>query len=248
MNVLQRFVSELKRRQVLRACTLYAGVAWLLISVADIALPLLSAPSWAMPALLYSAVLGFPVAATLSWFLRMGPRGYEPEASATPTVAQSTDRRFFDVTIISVLAAALAVSLYVNLAGPRGLSDGRYSVAVLPFRDLSPTGSHNYLAEGIAEELLTSLMLVDELTVISRNSSFRFARGDTPISEIAQQLNVDNVVSGSVRTAGNVVRISVQLVDAATDSNRWSFTYERSLDDIFLLQDRSRKMLRKSLS
>jgi TolB-like protein/Tfp pilus assembly protein PilF len=111
------------------------------------------------------------------------------------------------------------------------------SIAVLPFSDLSPDGDQEYFSDGIAEEILNVLARIDGLRVVSRTSSFAFKDKDVSIPDIARQLNVDHVLEGSVRKAGNAVRVTAQLVDVRTDSHLWSETYDRELEDIFAIQD-----------
>jgi serine/threonine protein kinase/tetratricopeptide (TPR) repeat protein len=110
-------------------------------------------------------------------------------------------------------------------------------IAVLPFTNLSSDKNQEYFSDGISEDLLNLLTRVPELQVTARTSSFYFKGKEIKIPEIARELHVAHILEGSVQKAGNTVRISVQLVDAATDSDRWSETYDRKLDDIFKVQD-----------
>ena len=111
------------------------------------------------------------------------------------------------------------------------------SIAVLPFVDMSPTKDQEYMSDGIAEELLNLLAKVPDLKVIARTSSFAFKGEKVEIAEIAKKLNVAHVLEGSVRTSGNKVRITAQLIRAADSTHLWSETYDRPLDDIFAVQD-----------
>jgi len=111
------------------------------------------------------------------------------------------------------------------------------SIAVLAFDDMSPEGDQEYLSDGIAEELLNLLAKVPELRVISRSSAFSFKGQSLEIPQIAERLNVAHILEGSVRKAGNKVRITAQLIDARSDTHLWSETYDRELDDIFAIQD-----------
>jgi TolB-like protein/Tfp pilus assembly protein PilF len=107
---------------------------------------------------------------------------------------------------------------------------------VLPFADMSPDGDQQYFSDGIAEELLNALVRVDGLEVASRTSSFAF-RGDLrSLREIAQALGVSHILEGSVRRAGDRVRITAQLIEAASDRHQWSETYDRNLDDVLAVQ------------
>jgi TolB-like protein/class 3 adenylate cyclase/tetratricopeptide (TPR) repeat protein len=111
------------------------------------------------------------------------------------------------------------------------------SIAVLPFTDLSPQKDQEYFTDGLAEELLNVLSKIRGLRVASRTSAFHFKGKDVDIPTIAQKLNVATVLEGSVRKAGKRVRITAQLIQAATDSHLWSDTYDRELEDIFAVQD-----------
>jgi adenylate cyclase len=116
-------------------------------------------------------------------------------------------------------------------------SYGDLSIAVLPFDDMSAEGDQEYMSDGIAEELLTLLARIPQLRVISRSSAFSFKGKDIEIPRIAERLNVAHILEGSVRKAEDRVRISVQLIDARSDTQLWSESYDRTLDDIFAIQE-----------
>ena len=112
----------------------------------------------------------------------------------------------------------------------------RKSIAVLPFENLSEDKANVYFADGIHEEILTRLSRIRDLKVISRTSTQRFKNAPDNISQIASQLGVANVLEGSVRKAGNHVRVHVQLIDAESDSHLWAERYDRELIDIFAVE------------
>ena len=116
-------------------------------------------------------------------------------------------------------------------------SSDRKSIAVLPFTNMSGDPENEYFADGISEELLNVLVRIDDLRVPSRTSSFTFKNSDQKISEIADELDVEHVLEGSVRKAGDQVRITAQLIRAETDEHLWSESYTRKLEDIFAVQD-----------
>ena len=116
-------------------------------------------------------------------------------------------------------------------------SYGDKSIAVLPFVNLSADLEQEYFSDGISEELLNLLAQIPDLRVISRSSSFTFKGKDVVVSEVAKQLNVAHILEGSVRKAGNRIRITAQLIDARSDTHLWSESYDRELDDIFAVQD-----------
>ena len=111
------------------------------------------------------------------------------------------------------------------------------SVAVLPFTNMSRDPEQEYFCEGMAEEVINALGTIDGFRVAARSSAFRFAGKALDIQEVGDALNVKSVLEGSVRTAGNRVRVSVQLVDVENGFQIWSERYDRSMEDIFALQD-----------
>lgn len=115
--------------------------------------------------------------------------------------------------------------------------NGDNSIAVLPFVDMSSDKDQEYMSDGIAEELLNLLAKIPELRVISRSSAFSYKGKDIKLAQVAEELNVTHILEGSVRKAGNQIRITAQLIEARSDSHLWSETYDRTLDDIFAIQD-----------
>ena len=118
-----------------------------------------------------------------------------------------------------------------------GVYNGGKSIAVLPFVDMSSEKDQEYMSDGIAEELLNQLAKIPELRVISRSSAFSYKGKDIKLAQVAEELNVSHILEGSVRKAGNRMRITAQLIEARSDSHLWSETYDRTLDDIFAIQD-----------
>jgi adenylate cyclase len=114
---------------------------------------------------------------------------------------------------------------------------GRPAIAVLPFNNLSGDPEQEYFADGIAEDLITRLSAWRDFPVIARNSSFIYKGKATDIKQVSRELGVRYVVEGSVRKAGDRVRISAQLIDATTGAHVWAERYDRELQDIFSLQD-----------
>jgi adenylate cyclase len=121
-------------------------------------------------------------------------------------------------------------------------------IAVLPFANMSPDPADVYLSDGMTEELITSLSGIRELMVIARTSIMKYRSTQKGVSEIARELSVGTLVEGSVRKAGNRVRIAVQLVDAATESHVWARNYDRQLDDIFAIQSEIAEEVARELS
>ncbi len=251
------FFAELKRRNVLRVGVAYVTASWLLIQVADTVFPVYGLGPGAMNLLITVLAIGFPLFLLFSWVFEITPEGLklerdvDREASITPQTGKKLDR-----IIIALLTLALgyfAVDKFlldpardaelVEEATQLGRSEafieayGEKSIAVLPFADMSPEGDQEYFSDGISEELLNLLARIPELRVISRSSAFSFKGKDVDIPTIAQQLSVAHVLEGSVRKAGNQVRITAQLIEARSDTHLWSETYDRTFDNIFAIQD-----------
>ena len=251
------FVAELKRRNVFRVAIAYAVVAWLILQVGEVLAPALRLPEWINSALAFFLVLGFPLAILFAWAFEMTPEGlkFERDVDRTKSITDMTAKKV-DRMIIVVLVAAVAFFAFdkfvldpsrdaelVQAATEAAIAEQpveRSSIAVLPFADLSPEGDQEYFSDGIAEEILNVLVRVDELNVASRTSSFGFKGQEAlGIPVIAEKLRVRHVLEGSVRKAGDAVRITAQLIDAQTDAHLWSETYDRTLtvESIFEIQD-----------
>jgi len=235
---------ELKRRNVLRAAVLYVGAAWALAQgIAQLG-SFVGVPDWAVRWFIVAAVIGFPFWIAFAWFYEFTPSGLKRESEIAPddSVAHSTGRKL-DFWIIGVLVVAVVLLLTNTFVLHHGVNEQAAivappnSIAVLPFTNESADKQQDYFASGIAEDLLNLLTRVQTLRVAARTSSFAFQGKGLGIAEIAAKLHVANVLEGSVRKAGDEVRVSAQLVRAADGYQIWSQSYDRKLDDIFAIQD-----------
>jgi TolB-like protein/DNA-binding winged helix-turn-helix (wHTH) protein len=169
-----------------------------------------------------------------------GPRSAsEPEAAARPTgqsrlIARKSWRRAA-AALAGVVLLLICVAVSFREHGLR--PSETKSVAVLPFDNLSSEPEQAYFADGVTEEILSTLSGIPDLHVIGRASSFHFKGRKEDLPTIARMLDVEHVLEGSVRKAGDRVRISAQLSNARTAQQLWSETYERKLDDVFEIQD-----------
>jgi TolB-like protein len=259
--------TELKRRKVFRVAVVYAATGFVVLQAADIMLPSLGVPGWALSLIVVLVILGFPIALVLAWALELTPDGLKRTESAPaaqtaqgPVPALLGKRTVFVAALLVVLGVGLSAGWLLKpgapgavepVAGPAtvpaGVDEGRQpetmptaereSIAVLPFVNMSPDPENAYFADGISEELLNILAGIEGLKVASRTSAFSFKGSNTPIPEIARQLGVRHVLEGSVRKQGNQVRITAQLIEAGDDAHLWSERYDRELDDIFQVQE-----------
>lgn len=227
--------SELRRRNVFRMALLYLGAAWLIMQVVDLLIDRGPLPDSIGPITLTVLAIGFPIALIISWFYELTPEGISLDTDEEPAESATgfTGRRV-DFVIISLLAAAVLVFAYDKwwTSGPP-----EHSIAVLAFENMSDDPGQEYFSDGISEELLNLLAKIPELSVISRTSAFSYKGRDVKLSEIARELNVAHVLEGSVRKVGNKVRVTAQLIEADSDTHLWSQTYDRTINDIFLIQD-----------
>jgi TolB-like protein len=227
--------ARLRRRKLVQWGIAYAAGSWGFLQGLAYVSTLLDWPVQIQKLTGLAFLIGLPIALVLAWY--HGDRGqrqvtrnelailillfllgggifwYFQRASETPTVVDSPPPPG---------AAAVATDA---------------SIAVLPFVNMSPDKNQEYFADGISEELLNLLAQVPELRVIARTSSFSFKDKDVGIAEIARRLNVAHVLEGSVRTSGDKLRITAQLVRASDSSHLWSQTYDRQMADVFEVQD-----------
>jgi TolB-like protein len=230
--------SQLRERGVLRVAASYAVIAWLLLQIADVTFEPLGFPGWAMPALIVTAVLGFPVAVLLAWFLELGDHGVTRDAAA-PEAARPRvhgTRRYADVAIIGVLLVTVAVLLVKQSDLGRPPLPEKPSVAVLPFKNLSGDPEQEYFSDGLAEEVLDRLAQVPGLMVVARSSSFSFKDKSLDVRTIAERLGVTAVLEGTVRRDGQRLRLTARLVDGRTGYQLWSGDFDRELGDVFAME------------
>jgi TolB-like protein/Flp pilus assembly protein TadD len=213
-------------------------VAWLLTQVATQVFPFFDIPNSAVRFVIVALLLGFPIAMALAWIYEFTGAGFVRDEKVDPNVRKSAGR-LLDFVIIGVLLLLVAVLIYGRL--PFRSSSGELipdkSIAVLPFANFSDDKQNAFFADGIQDDILTSLARIADLRVISRSSVMQF-RDPTAHSlrEIGKLLGVANLLEGSVRREGDKVVVNVQLIDALKDRHLWAQRYERTLADSLGLQ------------
>jgi len=259
-------IEELKRRNVIRVAVLYVVVAWLLMQVADVGMSALELPTWTGKLVLFLLALGFPVVLIFSWVYELTPEGIkrESEVDRTQSVTQETGRKL-NITIAVLLVAAIGAVVVDRLVPeapapaepavettpapppetvtqaptsvePPAPQVAEASIAVLPFVDMSPNRDNEYFSDGLTEELLNALAKIRALKVAGRTSSFAYKGKDQDLRVIGEELGVAHLLEGSVRMAGNQLRITAQLINAEDGYHLWSETYDRELNDVFAIQ------------
>jgi TolB-like protein len=228
-------LDELKRRGVIRVVLGYLAAAWLLLQIADLVLPAYGFSEQAMATLINIVVVGVIPAAILAWVFEWTSGGITRDTGQA--IPASRARRMDRGIIVVLLLAVGYFAVDKFFLEPRVQVEIDRSIAVLPFVNMSSDPEQDYFSDGISEELLNLLAKVHQLRVVSRSSSFAYRGEDINIPEVGDALNVAYVLEGSVRKAGDRIRITAQLIEAATDKHLWSETYDRDLVDIFAIQD-----------
>ena len=215
-------LNELKERKVLRVAVAYIVVTWIVMQVGEVTFEALKLPAWSQSLLVIFSLLGFPIALVMAWAYEITPDGLVEDLDGRPGKHAVSARTRYD-------------GAKVNGKNPSS------SIAVLPFEDMSIDQDQSYFCEGIAEEILCALADVDGLDVAARVASFQFGSRSADILEIGRKLDVSVVLEGSVRKAGDQIRITIQLIDAHDGYQFWAGQYNHSLKAIFDVQEQIAK-------
>ena len=207
---------------------LYAIAGWIVIEVTSTISPNLNLPVWTGTLVTILVALGFVIAIMLAWAFDIGPGGVH-RTDKTEDAGVETQQ---DAAISTEGVAAKD-----EIRAAPAVTDERKSIAVLPFVNLSGDVENEYFSDGISEEILNLMVKLPRLRVASRTSSFMFKGKEASIPTVARELGVETVLEGSVRRAGDRVRITAQLIDVTTDSHLWSESYDREMKDVFAIQD-----------
>src|SRR6266511_495013 len=227
------FFEEVQRRTVYRVAAAYIIAAGFIIQIGSAVFPAWELPNWAFRLVVVLLLIGFPIALILAWAYDVTPQGIR--VTREPATSRSHRRRNLIMLIaIGVIISAGAVFFLLPRASVRKIDK---SIAVLPFQNLSDEKENAYFADGIQDDILTNLSKIGDLKVISRMSVMTY-RGDGARNarEIGKVLGVATLLEGSVRRAGNRVRVSVQLINANNDEHIWAEDYDRDLTDVFAIQ------------
>ncbi len=213
-------LGQLKERKVIRVVVAYVVVGWVLMQVGEVTFEALRLPDWSLTLLIVLIALGLPIAIMLAWAYELTPEGLVRDPADAPRTADP--------------------ALELDRDAP--------SIAVLPFDDLSEKGNQAYFCEGIAEEILNALCMIPNLRVASRVAAFQFGSKGADVSEIGRKLQVQTVLEGSVRKAGDRLRITAQLVKTSDGYHLWSRQFDRRLEDVFEIQEEIADAIANALS
>jgi TolB-like protein len=258
------FFTELKRRNVFRVGIAYLIGSWLLAQIAELILGTFNAPDWTLQFIFVVLLIGFPIALFFAWAFELTPDGVkrESEVDRSQSNQQKTGQKL-NRGIIIALVLALAYFVWESRFAETGsdplsgqtseqvtsvkensalTSDDAepvtdHSVAVLPFVNMSSDPEQEYFSDGITEEVINALVKIPGLSVPARTSVFAFKGQLQDVREIGRELSVAHVLEGSIRSQGQQVRITAQLINVESGFHLWSETYDRQLDNIFAVQE-----------
>lgn len=249
------FFAELKRRNVYRVAIAYIIASWLFLQVLELIVSLAGAPDWIGKLFLGLLLLGLPIVLVLAWVYELTPEGIKREkdvertTSITPQTASRLDKTIIGIFIIAV-AWIVADRTILTGDAPPVVEEAAVvadeivateiidkSIAVLPFMNMSEDAGAGHFSDGLADTVLHKLAQIESLRVVARNSSFQFRGKNVDVREVGEQLNVSNVLEGSVQAAGNKIRVTAQLIQAETGYHLWSGNFDRELNDVFAIQD-----------
>lgn len=271
-------LKELKRRNVFKVAIAYAISTWILLQLTDVLTSILGLPEWAPKLILLMLVVGFVPALILAWAFELTPEGIklEKDVPRADSIAPKTGRKLDYIIIVSlglslgyfiwesrfeqktaeIETAKTAVVIEEPVVEPpepeidlSTLDIDKNSIAVLPFANRSADAEDIYFTDGIHDDLLTQLSKIDAFSVISRTSVMEYRGTTKNLRQIALELNVANIMEGSVQRAGDRVRINVQLIDAYTDEHLWAEIYDRELttSNLFDIQTEIAKAIAAAL-
>jgi adenylate cyclase len=239
----QRFFAELKRRNVYKVAVAYAVVGWLLVQVATQVFPFFEIPNWAVRLVVLAIVIGFPIALVIAWAFELTPQGLKrTEDVDLAASARQPRKRAWIVVVIIAGAMSLGLFFLGRITAPSKQSGANEvsskSIAVLPFVNMSADKNDEYLSDGMTEELINVLSKVPGLRVPGRTSCFAFkGKNEEDIfRKVGDQLHVGTVLEGSVRKAGDKLRVTAQLINVTDGYHLWSKDYDGDVKNILNFQ------------
>jgi len=254
MDRLWLLIRELRRRHVFRVAGIYIVAAWVVLQVADMAFPGMDVPDTAIRYVWLAVFMGFPLALVFGYRYDITAQGIvrTPPTDADTQIDISLHRT--DHVILSLLAAIAVGVIYqltVQISSSRSDQPVLFtqntvnpnSIAVLPFGNVSRQASQQIFVDGMHDTLISVLSGISALKVISRTSARRYVDTDKSLIEIGRELGAANIIEGSVLRDGSDVRITVQLIDAASDQLKWSSVYDHQLVNILRLQSELAKAI-----
>ncbi|WP_421724680.1 hypothetical protein [Bauldia sp.] len=234
------FFGELRRRHVVRVAGIYVVVAWLCLQVVLALETTLRLPDWTDTLVTVLLAIGLPIAAIMAWAYERTPDGLERTGPAPPGKRDTGSGMIDYVALVGIVAVvgltAWQLADRYALSDPTGSADGRTSIAVLPFKNLSDDSDDQTFSDGLSIEIMNTLARAGSFRVPGRTSTFLYRDQPDDLRAIGETLGVEYILEGSVRRFENQLRVEAQLVQADDGFLVWSNVYEYSMGDIFVVQ------------
>ncbi len=230
------FFAELRTRKVYRVAVAYAVAGWAVIQFGDIVFPVWDLPTWTLRLVISFVLAGFPIALIFAWVFDVTPDGLRATAPLLAPREERPHRTRRNIAILVLVSVGFSAIAGLFLLPRAAAGRLEKSVAVLPFENFSDDKANAHFADGIQDDILTSLSKIGDLKVISRTSVMGYRGRAHNVRQIGKELGVATVLEGSVRRVGNRVRVNVQLINAETDEHIWAQDYDRDLTDVFAIQ------------
>ena len=259
-----QWINELKRRNVFRVGAAYVLLGWVIIQVTDTVSPALNLPHWTLALVTWLGIIGLPFALFFAWAFELTPDGLRRD-TGHPDSGHDAATHKLDIALVALLLVTIALIAWDSIGGgaeEAGTAAGNQaaetaegnadatatqSIAVLPLTNMSADTNNAFFAGGVHEEILTNLSRIEGLRVVSRTTAMRYVDSPMSLRDIGRDLDVRYIVEGSVRRINNHVRITVQLIDAASDTHLWASNYDRELVDVFAVQTEVANAITNSL-
>ncbi len=232
-NRVQNLIQELRNRSVFRAMVAYSVAVWMLLQVADVTFDRLPIPDNAMTILIVLVIIGFPIAFILAWayeITELGVVRHEKAGGGPPRIA-------FLPFVAIVVAVGVASGGLLYYLSQNYWEAPRRSIAVLPFTNYSDEAGSDYFSDGLTEEIRSVIVRLSEFRVVALSTSRKLKEAVMDVVSVANRLDAEVVLMGSVRRFRNQVSVTARLIDGDDGSELWSENYERELSDIYAIQE-----------
>ncbi|WMN12252.1 tetratricopeptide repeat protein [Marivirga salinae] len=236
---MSNFFQELQRRNVIKSAISYVVIGWAILQVADILFPAFKIPDSAIRYVLYALIGGFPIWVIFAYIYEWTPAGFQRTSTVQneASVHQQTGKRlnFFIFGGMALAIILLLADRVFNFTDTLETTDEKKAIAVLPFENMS-TAEDAYFAKGITEDILTQISQIGDLRVLSNFTIRDYDTEGKTVEEIGEELNVNYLLTGSIRKAGEQLRITCQLVQLDPEEQAWAENYDKRMDDVFAIQ------------
>jgi len=251
---LKKYITELKRRNVFKVAIAYLVVAWLIAQVASIVLPTFNAPSYFMKTLIFILAIGFPISIIIAWIYEMTPEGikktkdFDQNTLITPNKSSRLNKVIMGSLIFIIILLIFNQYSKNTIIESTNIIDDQKSIAVLPLINISGDNSLEYFSDGVTQEIIDELAKVNNFIITAFSTTYQYKKMNTPHLEIAENLGVKYLISGSSRIFKDSVRLSIELFNPHNNERIWNGTYTEGIDNAPTIQAKVARQVAKSLN